>query len=83
MPSFWNSDVYQLSGLPLPEGFEDGVKMKCSNAVCEYQEQLIHLECFHALEDNLIKIMSNIGRELLLFFSFFVLFELLLSEYGF
>uniref|UniRef100_A0A0N5AX68 Headcase middle domain-containing protein n=1 Tax=Syphacia muris TaxID=451379 RepID=A0A0N5AX68_9BILA len=48
-------------GLPLPENFEDGVKMKCSNSSCKHQEQLIHLECFHALEENLIKIMSNIG----------------------
>ncbi|EFO20394.1 hypothetical protein LOAG_08094 [Loa loa] len=50
-----------LRGLPLPSSFEDGIKMKCSNIQCPYQEQLMHPECFHALEDNLVKIMSNIG----------------------
>lgn len=50
-----------MRGLPLPSSFEEGVKMECSNSHCPYQEQLMHPECFHALEDNLIKIMSNLG----------------------
>uniref|UniRef100_A0A915PZB7 Headcase N-terminal domain-containing protein n=1 Tax=Setaria digitata TaxID=48799 RepID=A0A915PZB7_9BILA len=50
-----------LRGLPLPSSFEEGIKMKCSNTQCPYQDQLMHPECFHTLEDNLIKIMSNLG----------------------
>ncbi|CAG9532507.1 unnamed protein product [Cercopithifilaria johnstoni] len=50
-----------LRGLPLPSSFKEGIKMKCSNTQCSYQDQLMHLECFHALEDNLVKIMSNTG----------------------
>ncbi|KAM3716452.1 Headcase protein [Dirofilaria immitis] len=50
-----------LRGLPLPSSLEEGTKMKCSNIQCPYQDQLMHPECFRALEDNLIKIMSNMG----------------------
>ncbi|KAK6108953.1 hypothetical protein QQG55_34050 [Brugia pahangi] len=50
-----------LRGFPLPSSLEEGIKMKCSNEQCIYQDQLMHLECFRALEDNLVKIMSNIG----------------------
>lgn len=60
--------MYFFLGFPLPESFEDGVKMKCSNATCKHQDQLIHAECFHALEDNLIKIMSNIGTYIVTIF---------------
>ncbi|VDN86423.1 unnamed protein product [Brugia pahangi] len=51
-----------LRGFPLPSSLEEGIKMKCSNEQCIYQDQLMHLECFRALEDNLVKIMSNIGE---------------------
>uniref|UniRef100_A0A0M3IFF1 Headcase domain-containing protein n=1 Tax=Ascaris lumbricoides TaxID=6252 RepID=A0A0M3IFF1_ASCLU len=58
--------------IPLPSGClrgnalsqtpeEDGVKMECTNMQCPFKGQLMHRECFEALEENLIKIMSNIG----------------------
>ncbi|KHN82834.1 Headcase protein [Toxocara canis] len=51
-----------LRGLPVPQTPEEGgVKMECTNMQCPFKEQLMHRECFEALEDNLIKIMSNIG----------------------
>ncbi|VDM47011.1 unnamed protein product [Toxocara canis] len=51
-----------MTGLPVPQTPEEGgVKMECTNMQCPFKEQLMHRECFEALEDNLIKIMSNIG----------------------
>uniref|UniRef100_A0A2K6WEG9 Headcase N-terminal domain-containing protein n=1 Tax=Onchocerca volvulus TaxID=6282 RepID=A0A2K6WEG9_ONCVO len=50
-----------LRGFPIPSSLEEGIKMKCSNNQCPYQDQLMHLQCFRALEDNLVKIMSNMG----------------------
>lgn len=49
---------------------EDGVKMECTNMQCPFKGQLMHRECFEALEENLIKIMSNIGLYPFLFLSF-------------
>ncbi|VDM45516.1 unnamed protein product [Toxocara canis] len=50
-----------LKGLPLPGSMEEGVKMECSNVVCPFKDDLMHKECFEALENNLIKIMSTMG----------------------
>uniref|UniRef100_A0A914ZS30 Headcase protein n=1 Tax=Parascaris univalens TaxID=6257 RepID=A0A914ZS30_PARUN len=35
--------------------------MECSNASCPFKEELMHIECFEAFENNLIKIMSGLG----------------------
>ncbi|KHJ89656.1 hypothetical protein OESDEN_10514, partial [Oesophagostomum dentatum] len=35
--------------------------MECSNEKCPYADSLLHQECFEALEDHLVKILSNLG----------------------
>uniref|UniRef100_A0A0M3IL00 Headcase domain-containing protein n=1 Tax=Ascaris lumbricoides TaxID=6252 RepID=A0A0M3IL00_ASCLU len=50
-----------LKGVPPPQSTNEGIKMECSNANCPFKEELMHVECFEAFENNLIKIMSSIG----------------------
>uniref|UniRef100_A0A0M3I950 DUF4801 domain-containing protein n=1 Tax=Ascaris lumbricoides TaxID=6252 RepID=A0A0M3I950_ASCLU len=46
--------------VPPPQSTNEGIKMECNNANCPFKEELMHVECFEAFENNLIKIMSSI-----------------------
>ncbi|VDN05055.1 unnamed protein product [Thelazia callipaeda] len=47
------------SGLPLPASFEQSIIMMCSNECCPYPKQLMHVDCFQALENNLLKTLNH------------------------
>uniref|UniRef100_A0A914W705 Headcase N-terminal domain-containing protein n=1 Tax=Plectus sambesii TaxID=2011161 RepID=A0A914W705_9BILA len=50
-----------LKGYPVPKLLAEGVKMVCTNKDCPYTKQLVHQECYAALEDFLVKRLANIG----------------------
>ncbi|KAE9413360.1 hypothetical protein Angca_004578, partial [Angiostrongylus cantonensis] len=52
--------IHCFSGESIPLG-GDGVRMECSNEKCPFENVLLHQECFEALEDHLVKILSNLG----------------------
>ncbi|CAI4223363.1 unnamed protein product [Auanema sp. JU1783] len=71
-PRTTRENAPSLCGCPVPEPIEcavgmtaedcdEGVVMECSNVRCPYVETKIHLQCFRAFEDHLVKLMSNIG----------------------